>query len=93
VSNQYPHCRNCFYEKTHKETQHPCSVCHDGGECLDSRIPELEAQVSDMRRVLQALADFSLFAYDEKSSHIALIANLSEIRGAAKYVLQGLPKA
>lgn len=49
MSNLSAHCRECFYEKTHTENDHPCSNCYGGDECLDKRIPELQAQVAKMQ--------------------------------------------
>ena len=56
MSNLSAHCRECFYEKTHTENDHPCSNCYGGDECLDKRIPELQAQVAKMRKALEEIA-------------------------------------
>ena len=104
MSNQWTHCKDCHYEKTHTETQHPCSVCHGGDECLDPRIPELQAQVAKMRKALEEIKTVQYIlepSTDESEradywgllarSRLAWIGQVKSYRNLAREALKDLP--
>ena len=91
MSNLSAHCRECFYEKTHTENDHPCSNCYGGDECLDKRIPELQAQVAKMRKALEEIHRTAMYDNGSAPAPFCFVLAFNAIKEKAREALKDLP--